>query len=66
LIAFEAKPLAPIATTLIVALALFSRSIEIFGSVVVNTIGLPTSGVIVTRYFLAPAAFFHVALRVDA
>jgi len=66
LIAFEVKPLAPIATTLIVALALFSRSNEIFGSVVVNTIGLPTSGVIVTRYLLAPAAFFQLALSVVA
>ena len=42
--AFEVRPLAPIATTFIVALALFSKSIEIFGSVVVKTIGFPISG----------------------
>jgi len=47
-------------------LALFSKSIEIFGSVVVKTIGFPISGVIVTRYFLAPAALTQVAFKVVA
>ena len=54
------------ATILRVALPGLSNSIEIFGSVVIKVIGVPTSGVIVTRYFLAPIDFFQVALKVVA
>ena len=54
------------ATILRVALPVLSKSIEIFGSVVIKVIGFPTSGVIVTRYFLAPVAFAQVALSVEA
>ena len=54
------------ATTLSVALPALSKSIEIFGSVVVKVIGFPTSGVIVTRYFLAPLALVQVAFNVEA